>query len=235
VSTGSRPPHRAAACALFAAVLLGALGLAACSSTSPGSTPGSSGPAGGHHSTRTTHAAPGIPWTTAPGTQEVSYDPYTRQGAANPSLHVVQTVTGTCVGSGVAGARSYRCFGQPSGAIYDPCFAPPRATDGPLLCVPTPSTDDVVAFDIGPLPAPAAGEPATRLWAMQLANGQVCVLVDAAWSGLGPFACPSPAPSHSVADCHAPVQVPGGWSASCQAAESPSSPFTTERLVTMWT
>ena len=164
----------------------------------------------------------------------MAYDPYTAQGTANPTLQVTQTVSGTCVGAGVAGATSYRCFAQPDNEVYDPCFAPPHATQGPLLCVPAPNVTDVVQFDVGALPAPPSGAPASRVWAMQLANGQVCVLVDAAWSGLGPFACPTPAPADSQADCHAPIHGTGGWTAPCQAAETSSSPFTTLGVVTVW-
>ncbi len=217
----------------LAFVLVAGVGLAACSSTP--TPPGGAGSSttGVHRTTTSTSSAPGSASTTAPGTQEVSYDPYTAQGSADPSLHVTQKVTGTCVGSGVAGATSYRCFAQPGGAIYDPCFAPPHATAGPLLCVPAPNVTDVVEFDIGQLPS-TAGAPATRTWAMRLDNGQVCVLVDAAWSGLGPFACPTPAVSSSEADCHPPVQGSGGWSAPCQAAETSSSPFSTVKVVTVW-
>ncbi|HXZ62626.1 MAG TPA: hypothetical protein VEG62_07785, partial [Acidimicrobiales bacterium] len=191
--TASHPHRHASFLVVIVPVVLAALGLAACSSTS---TPAPRGAATSSTTARptttTTRTTSPSSTSTTTGTQEVAYDPYTAQGTANPTLQVTQTVSGTCVGAGVAGATSYRCFAQPDNEVYDPCFAPPHATQGPLLCVPAPNVTDVVQFDVGALPAPPSGAPASRVWAMQLANGQVCVLVDAAWSGLGPFACPTP-------------------------------------------
>jgi hypothetical protein len=69
---------------------------------------------------------------------------------------------------------------------------------------------------------------------MELADGQVCVLVAAAWSGLGPFACPTPTTGGSLADCHAPAYDPDGWSAACQAAETSASTFRTVQVVKVW-
>ena len=136
-------------------VLVGvaAIALAACSG-SPAASHGSTdrSPTGVHGTTTTTASAPARgASTTLPGTQAASCDPCTSQGTADPSLHVTQRVSGMCVGPGVAGTSSYRCFAQPSGEIFDPCFAPSRATAGPLLCVPAPNVHEVVAFDIGAL------------------------------------------------------------------------------------
>ncbi len=207
------------------AVLVIALGLAACSS--PSRPNDGAGP-------RTTMTS-AITSTTAPGTQEVGFDPFSPQGTIRPALVVSHTVSGSCVSSGVAGATSYRCFGQPQEGIYDPCFAPPKATSGPLVCVADPTTTDVVRFDTGVLPTAPAGTPPTRPWAMRLLNGQVCVLVDAAWGGLGPFACPIAGATSSVADCHVPKQATPWWSAACQNRENSSSPFTEDRVTTLWT
>jgi len=171
--------------------------------------------------------------TTLPGTQEVAYSPFSPLGTADPSLSVTRTVSGTCQSDGVAGAGSYRCFAQPSGEIFDPCFSSPRVPAGPLLRVPAPNVTAVVAFDAGAPPAASSGS-LLRLWAMELADGQVCVLLDAAWSGLGPFACPTPTAGGSFADCHPPVRGASGWDAACQENETASSPFTTVLVQKAW-
>lgn len=219
---------------VLASVLAVGMLLASCASTH--STPSGGGAVstgGAHPSTTAAGRSAGGTATTLPDTQEVAYYPFTPLGTADPSLSITRTVSGNCVGGGVAGADSYRCFAQPNGEIFDPCFSPPRAVSGPLLCVPAPNVTDVVQFDVGKLPTASPGLP-LRLWAMQLADGQVCVLVEAAWSGLGPFACPTPTAGGSFADCHAPVRGTGGWSAPCQAAETSSSPFTTVRVQEAW-
>jgi len=173
--------------------------------------------------------------TTAAGTQEVRFAPYGAQGALLPTERVTLRVAGTCVAPGVAGTSSYRCFAQPHSTIYDPCFAPPRATSGPLECVADPSAPEAVEFDTGPLPAAPAGAPVTRPWAVQLPNGQICILVAAAWDGLGPFACPTPGAVNSVADCHVPDQATPWWSTACQAQENTTSPYGAVRVVKVWT
>ncbi len=173
--------------------------------------------------------------TAAAGTQEVRFNPYSTQGTLPPAEQVTLKLSGTCVAPGVAGTTSYRCFAQPQSTIYDTCFAPPNATSGALECVADPSAPEAVEFDAGALPAALFGAPATRPWAMQLSNGQVCILVSAAGGGLGPFACPTPGATSSVADCHGPQPAVPWWSAACQAQESASSAFSAVRVVKIWT
>jgi hypothetical protein len=171
-----------------------------------------------------------MPTTGATATRQVRYQPFTAQGAMAPSLHVTATLAArTCVGSGVAGSSSYRCFAS-GGAIYDPCFAAPGASTGPLLCPSNPADSNVVELTIATLPG-SEGGPATRPWAMQLAGGQVCLQINAAWGGLGPFGCQPPGPE---ADCHAPVGGSPTWTASCQSQETDSAPFTPDDVVTVW-
>jgi hypothetical protein len=67
---------------------------------------------------------------------------------------------------------------------------------------------------------------------MRLQTGQVCLFVNAAWSGLGPFQCSYP--SEPVADCHSPVMAQPTWTAACQAKLTASSPFTSYRVRTIW-
>jgi hypothetical protein len=89
------------------------------------------------------------------GTRELTYQPFSAQETIDPKLRVSKTVSGTCQAAGVAGNSSYRCFVGVSGNnIYDPCFAPPRAATGPLLCPSTnPASPNVVRLDVGSLPA----------------------------------------------------------------------------------
>jgi hypothetical protein len=219
--------------ACFAAIALLALAVSSCSS-SPGS------PTVGTNSTTTSSTAGATQpstatSTTAPGTQEVRFDPFSAQGTLLPTEQVTVRVSGTCVAPGVAGSSSYRCFAQPGSAIYDPCFAPPGATSGAVECVADPVAPEVVELHAGALPQGPPGAPATRPWAMQLANGQVCILVAAAWGGLGPFACPTPGATGSAADCHIPRPADPWWSTACQAQESATSAFSADRVVKVWT
>jgi hypothetical protein len=219
--------------ACFAAIAALALALSSCSS-SPGS------PTVAKTSTTTTIAAnttkpSTVTSTTAAGTQAVRFDPFSAQGTLLPTEQVTVRVSGTCVAPGVAGTTSYRCFAQPGSAIYDPCFAPPGVTSGTIECIADPAAPEVVEFDAGALPQAPPGAPATRPWAMQLANGQVCILVAAAWGGLGPFACPTPGATRSVADCRLPQPATPWWSTACQAQESATSAFSPARVVKVWT
>jgi hypothetical protein len=152
-----------------------------------------------------------------------------------PGLQVTQEVSGHCTSPGVAGSTSYRCIAEPGDVPYDPCFAPPAASGGSLLCVPDPAVIDVIRFSAGTLPQASTSGPQTRVWAMRLQNGEVCVLVNAQWHGRGPFACPTPSATASAADCRTPTQTAQGWSTECQAKENASSPFTVMSVVNVWT
>ncbi len=219
-----RHQHVARPLAVVGLVLAVAVLLAACSSSSP-----TNQNVGGRH-----HVV------TAPSTstsQEVVFTPYSPQGTVLATIDVTQAVTGTCVSPGVAGTSSYRCFAQPGSTVYDPCFAPPHATSGPLMCVADPAKSQAVSFQVGALPSPATSGPATQPWAMDLANGQACIFVSSAWSaGLGPFDCASTAGSSPhVADCHPPRKSGAGFEASCQTRETASSTFRLVEVVKVWT
>lgn len=185
-------------------------------------------PTSGTTATTTTSTTPTV------GTRELTFDPYDARGQVVPTLTVTHTLSGTCTTPGVAGTSSYRCVAQPGTTIYDPCFARSHATSGPLTCVSDPATPVAVAVDTGALPTQPAGGPGHRIWAMRLSNGQVCVLVNAAWGGLGPFACPSPGSGKPEADCHAPKQATPWWSTACQLGESKTFPFTPFRVDLVW-
>ena len=184
-------------------------------------------------STTTTAPAP-TTTTSLPASKEVTFYPFTAKGALAAGLQATQQVSGHCTSPGVAGAASYRCTAEPAHVTYDPCFAPPLATTGPLLCVPNPTDMDVIRFSVGALPTASTTASQTHVWAMRLQNGEVCVLVKAAWNGRGPFACPTPGTAAAVADCHTPAKTGHGWSTECQAKENATSPFDTFRIVNVW-
>ena len=224
---------------LLVGLLLGATLLAACGGASNMSGSGTTTtttrilvprplPTSSTTATTTTTTTPTV------GTRQVTFAPYKADGTVVPTLTITHTVSGTCVAPGVAGSSSFRCFAQPGSTVYDPCFAPSHATNGPLACVSDPATPVATVFDIGSLPTAPAGAPAHRIWAMRLSNGQACVLVNAAWGGLGPFACPSPGSGKPEADCHAPRPGSPWWSTACQLGESTSFPFTPFRVETVW-
>jgi hypothetical protein len=161
----------------------------------------------------------------------VIYNPFTPSGTLDSRFKVVavkNALNPGCLSSGVAGGSSFRCFTNPD--IYDPCFAPRGATKGPVYC-PVLLPRDVVEIRTGKLPSLLKGQP-YRPWALELSDGKVCVLVDAAWGGLGPFGCN--APVGVVADCRIPTSSEGRWTTRCQKREDPESPFTAYRIVTVW-
>lgn len=164
------------------------------------------------------------------GTVTGAYDPFTASGAVDPSLTVTATHPGSCVGMGVAGPGSYRCLIQ-NGGVLDPCFAKAGATGGTLVCPSASDLTSVVELTVDSLPTTPANTPA-QVWRMQLANGQLCTKINAAWGGLGPFQClPT---GGQLADCHTPVTGTPWWSASCQAALTDTSPFADQRVVRVW-
>jgi hypothetical protein len=232
----------------LAAAAVVAVALSACGNSSAPSTHPSGAGATHKTSTSTTasHSATSASSTTAtpaptaptaptaPAPQAVTFSPFTAQGAVAQGLQATQQVSGRCTSPGVAGAASYRCAAEPGDVSYDPCFAPPLATTGPLVCVPDPTVVDIIRFSVGALPKASTAAPQERVWAMRLQNGEVCVLVNAAWDGRGPFACPTPSAANSLADCRTPTQTAQGWSTQCQAKENAASPFNSVPVVNVW-
>ena len=168
-------------------------------------------------------------------TQVVVYQPWTSQGTISSSLHVTATLHSTlCIGDGVAGNSSYRCFTTQlvdHRNIFDPCFARPQAATGPVLCPINPANPHVVEIDVSTLGSPDNGAAKSRIWAIQLAGGQVCIAVNAAWAGLGPFSC-SPSNPGQVPNCHTPQPDMPWWFAQCE--EKNGGPFTAQRVVKVW-
>jgi len=171
--------------------------------------------------------------TTAPtpGTHKITYQPFTATGAVAPQFQVESRLTGTCVFG--ESSRSYRCFAKPSGGVYDPCFAGPYGTTGPLVCPSTPTSLQVVEFTATSV---TSGRPVTtaRPWAMQLSNGQICLFVSAAWGGLGPYGCKTANTAAVRADCREPQPSEPWWSANCQDQMTDASPFTPTEVTTIW-
>ncbi len=234
----SRPGFRVLVAAVAAAVVVVAAALVVVygprsSRLAPGPTPATQ-PAPG--TTQPTPVSTSTTSVTPPsvGTRQVTYNPFTATGI-EASLHVTSQVTGTCIryGGGVAGRFSYRCFGTPGG-IYDPCFAGPSSTTAPLVCPTSPTSDDVVRFTVTSVTADEPAPTSKIPWAMELSGGEVCLLVSAAWGGLGPYACQRAAPAQSVADCHAPQSGQPSWTAACQVQQTDASPFASRDVTTLW-
>ena len=180
----------------------------------------------------TSTSAATTPSTARLGTQDVTYQPFTATGAIDPAMHVTSTVTGTCL-TDEAG-RSYRCFDSGAAAgVYDPCFAGPHGTAAPIVCPGNPATGDVVEFTATSVTGPPLATT-SRPWAMQLAGGQVCVFVSAAWGGLGPYGCQFGKPSVTPADCRQPQSAVPWWTTSCQDDMTAASPFTSVRVTKVW-
>ena len=169
--------------------------------------------------------------TTAAGTEQITYQPFTAHGTVDPNLQIRARLTGTCVTG--ESSRSYRCFGSgTTGGIYDPCFASPSGAAEPLVCPTNPAVDDVVEFTATSLPS-AAPVTTTRPWAMQLADGQVCLFVSAAWSGLGPYGCRT-GTTPIWADCRPPQPSQPWWTTQCQYQQTQDSAFIPNRASRIW-
>lgn len=188
-------------------------------------------------STTTTIASPPTtPPTTvvlppATSTQVLTYDPYMATGALAPTVVVTKVLTANaCVSTGIAGQGSYRCFTTPSPhIIFDPCFAAPGQSSGPVVCPIGDSLSDVVKITVATLPAVTTLHPAERPWRIELSNGQVCKLLNAALGGAGPFFCDTPGP---IDDCRTPVEATPTWSVACQPARTTT--FVTYPVEEVW-
>jgi hypothetical protein len=183
----------------------------------------------------TTTASTSTSLAPSTGTREITYEPFTSDGALDPGLNVTTTLNAESCYEGVAGNTSFRCFVSGGGA-YDPCYARPGATSGPVVCPTLPTSSNVVEMNIASLPSPNQSSPEQRAWAFQLQGGKVCVLVAAAWGDLGPFSCQPPfSTAGPPADCHEPQPANPWWSAACQEEQSESSAFVSQSVTTVWT
>ena len=108
-----------------------------------------------------------------------------RPFAANgQSLIGGSTASGTCLSSSLVTPRrdAWNCMA--GSEVYDPCFSSPKAS-GVVLCVTAPWSRSGVKVRLQrPLPKPSStsGAPSTKdqPWALQLDNGQTCLLTSGA-------------------------------------------------------
>jgi hypothetical protein len=154
--------------------------------------------------------ATAAPATAAPParTQVETFSPWTAAGTLRPGINVVVRSSGTgCTrGSAFDAGNQYawRCF-QASGAFYDPCFAPPaRSGVTQVACMDAPWSGARLITLARPLARSSWGTPrptaAEYPWAMVLANGQRCGLIEGTapvTDGIGLyFGCPGGAASY---------------------------------------
>ena len=177
---------------LFLALVLGA-----CSSTPSPSTPQSSrttagrsapssstSPTTGPLGSATPPSSP-LPVPTSSATRLENFDPWNAGGAVSSSIQVNGHLSGgTCTQSSafdVGNPEAWRCT-EPSGAFLDPCFAPPGRTGvAQVACGESPWSSYTVLALSQPLAKSSWGTPADNQsfpWAMTLANGQQCGLID---------------------------------------------------------
>jgi hypothetical protein len=170
-------------------------------------------------------------------TEQITYQPFI--GATlKPDWHVSARESGTCFqyGGGAQGRYLYRC------GTMQPCVAGSLGPSAPLACLlGAPEANDVVLWT-APSVDTTGFIPATTKtpFAMQLSDGTICELVNAAWSGLGPFGCDGfpnagGSPATTPADCRQPVagNTPY-WTTECQEQLTQSSPFTSTTVVKVW-
>jgi hypothetical protein len=135
------------------------------------------------------------PPTPATQTQVDTFAPFTFSGTLSPDVRVLRTVNGTCFATSIAVAvqGAYRCMSD--NYIYDPCFASDSGSQTELACAETPWAGVTLMKVTSALPSGAIGEenPIAFPWAIQLANGQRCVVGTGANSALGgvnlPYYC----------------------------------------------
>lgn len=122
-------------------------------------------------------------------TQVKLFLPFTVQGMINPSLNVTAQGDGTCFAGSVSSPRSdaWRC--TIGNQIYDPCYAAPMGQMVLACPVGGPSSGNVALLTLtSPLPEMMAnsGDNLTSKmpWAVELGNGQQCMLLTGAGAGL---------------------------------------------------
>jgi hypothetical protein len=222
-SAGRRPSGL-----LIAAVSVAALALVVAVALTFG--PHSSAPGGGH-GRGTAPASHPTSTTSTTSTEQLTYRPF--NGATlKADLHVTGHQSGTCsLDDDVAQGQShYRC------GTMEPCVAGSQGTNAPLACPveADPTNHDVILWTVTSLEPIVTPAHSTHIpFALQLPNGVVCVLVNAAWSGLGPYGCGGQTGS-TPADCRQPKAGRSYWTTKCQNQLTQSSPFTSANVTKVW-
>jgi hypothetical protein len=170
-------------------------------------------------------------------TQLEIFGPWTAAGTLRPGINVVGRSSGTgCTrGSAFDAGNQYawRCF-LTNGALYDPCFAPPaRSGVTQVACMDTPWSGVRLITLARPLAHSSWGTPgpsaAKYPWAMVLANGQQCGLLEGTGrvtDGIGLyFGCPGGAASY-------PSTATEPWTVNYAATGSSS--LTSTAVTTAW-
>jgi hypothetical protein len=124
--------------------------------------------------------------TSTPATRTETFSPWAAAGTLAPRIKVLSRSPGgrcTMRSSFDEGNRyAWRCF-ITSGAFYDPCFAPAaRSGVTQVACTDSPWSGAVIVSLAKPLARSSWGTPgpsaAKYPWAMVLANGQECGLIE---------------------------------------------------------
>ena len=198
--------------------------------TAPATVPATNIAAPATASTPTTAAAPAT-------TQAETFGPWTAAGTLRPGINVLGRSSGTgCTrGSAFDAGNQYawRCF-LTNGSLYDPCFAPPaRSGVTQVACMDTPWSGARLVTLARPLARSSWGTPrpnaAKYPWAMVLANGQRCGLLEGTGrviDGIGlSFGCPGGAASY-------PSTATEPWTVNYAATGSSS--LTSIAVTTAW-
>ncbi|HEX4540786.1 MAG TPA: hypothetical protein VH112_11130 [Acidimicrobiales bacterium] len=146
-----------------------------------------------------------------------------RTGAATALPTASTTTSGSCWEGSLAlyqDASAWRCTA--ANQIMDPCFTPANQPDAPqLTCASTPWAPATRLLLTQPLPLEAANSPGTGprpVWAMELANGDRCVIGTGTVTQVGAvtldYLCTSGALAGQIDRSHQP------WIVQYQAAKS---------------
>jgi hypothetical protein len=232
---GRSRPSRPLVVVVTVAALALVVGLAVTFGPRSATPTGRSGPGPASQPTTTTT---GPSPSTEQITQQITYRPFDGS-TLDPSLHLAARQSGECFtyGGGADGRYLYRC------GTMQPCFAGPDGTSAPLVCPigADPLSGTVISWQATSVDATGFVPATTRTpWAMQLSDGVICSLVNAAWSGLGPFGCATTTGTGGTgaasgpADCRQPVPSATLWTAGCQDQLTEASPFTPTTVVKVW-
>ena len=177
------------------------------------------------------------PTTVRPGTRVETYSPWTSARKLAPGLAVRDQISGTSCDMQsafeVGNQYAWRC-NQADGQFYDPCFAPPLQSDvTTVACVDDPWSAVTLMKLSQPLANPSWGTATAQLdhpWAMLLANGQRCALIEGTGTQIGQtvfnYGC---APGHGTY----PDRKTEPWTIRYSAGES--GPITSVAVKTAWT